>query len=390
MRFTDFLHDLTDAQRMLLDTVHRFAQEEIAVLAEAIDQTNVFPQHLWQRMGSMGTLGVTVSEQFGGLGLGYLDHLLIMALISEASPSVGLSYGAHANLCVSQIDRHGTDAQKQKYLPSLISGDNVGALAMSETSAGSDVTALKLSAKENENGDFVLNGHKMWITNGPDAQVVITYAKTTKPDGEEAITAFIIDDHCSGWHPAQKLDKLGMRGSNTSELVFDQCVVPRDQILGNVHEGVAVLMRGLDYERIVLCGGPLGIMQQCMNVVLPYLAERKQFGKSIGQFQLMQGKIADLYTVFGASCTWACHVARLADAARMQRFDAASAIMYVSENATKMALETIQCMGGNGYTNDYPAGRLLRDAKLYEIGAGTNEIRRMLIGRELLRPYMGS
>ncbi|MDY6921965.1 MAG: isovaleryl-CoA dehydrogenase [Pseudomonadota bacterium] len=366
----------------LRDTVQRFAQAEIAPQAATIDQNNEFPMALWPRLGALGLLGMTVSEEYGGSDLGYLAHVLAMEEISRASASVGLSYGAHSNLCVNQIYRNGNADQKARYLPRLVSGEHIGALAMSEPNAGSDVVSMRLRA--DKKGDrYVLNGNKMWITNGPDANVYVIYAKTEPEQGPRGITAFIVERGSKGFSQAQKLDKLGMRGSNTCELVFEDCEVPEENVLGQVNQGVKVLMSGLDYERVVLSGGPTGIMLACLDVVMPYVHERKQFGKAIGQFQLMQGKLADMYTITNASRAYLYAVAQACDRGETSRKDAAAVILYTAENATRCALEAIQTLGGNGYINDYPTGRLLRDAKLYEIGAGTSEIRRMLIGREL-------
>jgi isovaleryl-CoA dehydrogenase len=366
----------------LRNTVQRFAEDEIASRASEIDRTNQFPRDLWPKLGALGLLGITVEEDLGGTGLGYLAHCVAMEEISRASGSVGLSYGAHSNLCVNQIRRRGTPEQKRHYLPKLISGEHVGALAMSEPGAGSDVVGMRTRA--HRHGDhFVLNGSKMWITNGPTAETLVVYAKTDPDAGPRGITAFIIEKGFKGFYTAQKLDKVGMRGSDTCELIFDDCEVPTENVLGDVNEGVNVLMSGLDYERVVLSAGPLGLMQACLDVVIPYVHERKQFGVPIGTFQLMQAKVADMYVTLNAAKSYVYAVARAVDAGRTTREDAAGAILYASERATWMALEAIQCLGGNGYINDYPTGRLLRDAKLYEIGAGTSEIRRMLIGREV-------
>ena len=376
--------DLGETADMLRATVESFASDEIAPRAAAIDRDNAFPMDLWRKFGDLGVLGITVEQEYGGAGMGYLEHVVAMEEISRASASVGLSYGAHSNLCVNQIRRNGNEAQKRRYLPKLISGEHVGALAMSEPGAGSDVVGMRLRAQRN--GDrYVLNGSKMWITNGPDADTLVVYAKTDPDAGPQGITAFLIEKGFKGFTTAQKLDKLGMRGSNTCELVFTDCEVPEDNVLGRVNEGVRVLMSGLDYERAVLAAGPLGIMQACMDVVIPYVHERKQFGQPIGEFQLMQGKLADMYTTMNAAKAYVYAVAKACDRGETTRKDAAGAILYAAEKATWVALEAIQCLGGNGYINDYPTGRLLRDAKLYEIGAGTSEIRRMLIGRELFR-----
>jgi isovaleryl-CoA dehydrogenase len=374
--------DLGETIDLLRHEVENFAAKEIAPRAVAIDETNAFPADLWRKMGALGVLGVTVHPDYGGAGLGYLAHVIAMEELSRASASVGLSYGAHSNLCVNQIHRNGSTEQKRRYLPGLVCGESVGALAMSEPGAGSDVTSMQLRA-ERRSGDYVLNGSKMWITNGPDADVVIVYAKTDRAAGSHGITAFIVERGFAGFGAGRKLDKLGMRGSNTSELIFDDCIVPAENVLGRPEHGVAVLMSGLDYERAVLAGGPVGIMRACMDVVLPYVHDRKQFGRPIGEFELMQGKLADMYTALTATRALVYAVAKACDLGRSTRKDAASAILFAAERATWMALEAIQCLGGNGYTNDFPTGRLLRDAKLYEIGAGTSEIRRMLIGREL-------
>ncbi len=368
----------------LRESVRRFAAERIAPQAAEIDRSNNFPMPLWREMGDLGLLGITVPEGLGGSGMGYLAHCVAMEEISRASASVGLSYGAHSNLCVNQIVRNATPAQRERYLPKLISGEHVGALAMSEPGAGSDVVSMKLRAEKR--GDrYVLNGNKMWITNGPDADVLVVYAKTDPEAGSRGITAFLIEKGFKGFSTAQKLDKLGMRGSNTGELVFTDCEVPEENVMGTLGRGVNVLMSGLDYERVVLSGGPLGIMAACLDVVVPYIHERKQFGQSIGEFQLMQGKIADMYVALNACRAYVYAVASACDRGETTRKDAAGCILYSAEMATKLALEAIQTLGGNGYINDYPTGRLLRDAKLYEIGAGTSEIRRMLIGREIFQ-----
>lgn len=367
---------------MLRDAVADFSQDVIAPIAAEIDQQNRFPAELWPQLGALGLHGITVSEEYGGAGMGYLAHVVAMEEISRVSASVGLSYGAHSNLCVNQIFRNGSHTQKQQYLPKLISGEHIGALAMSEPNAGSDVVSMTLSATDN--GDhFCLNGSKMWITNGPDADVLVVYAKTAPELGAHGISAFIIERSFSGFSTAQKLDKLGMRGSSTCELVFNNCLVPKENLLGELNQGVKVLMSGLDYERLVLAGGPLGIISACLDIAHPYTAERKQFGKAIGEFQLVQAKLADMYTAMNTAKAYVYSVARACDKGNVSRKDAAGAILYSAEAATKAALDTIQLLGGNGYINDYAAGRLLRDAKLYEIGAGTSEIRRMLIGREL-------
>ena len=368
---------------MLRDAVHAFAQEEIAPLAAEIDSSNEFPLPLWRKFGDMGLLGVTVPEEYGGADMGYLAHMIAMEEISRASASVALSYGAHSNLCVNQIRRNGSEEQKRRYLPRLVSGEHIGALAMSEPNAGSDVVSMKMTAVRK--GDrYLLNGSKMWITNGPDANVIVIYAKTDPDAGPRGITAFIVEREF-GVENAQKLDKLGMRGSNTGELVLKDVEVPLENVLGRENEGVKVLMSGLDYERAILAAGPTGIMMACMDVVVPYIHQREQFGQSIGEFQLIQGKVADMYTTMNACRAYVYAVGRACDQGQTSRKDAAGVILYAAEKATQLALDTIQILGGNGYINEYPAGRLLRDAKLYEIGAGTSEIRRMLIGRELFK-----
>jgi isovaleryl-CoA dehydrogenase len=367
---------------MLRTTVSGFAQDRIAPRADAIDRDNEFPRDLWPEMGVLGLHGITVEEKYGGSGLGYLAHCVAMEEISRASASVGLSYGAHSNLCINQIRRNGNDEQRRKYLPKLISGEHVGALAMSEPGAGSDVVSMRTRADKKDDR-YILNGSKMWITNGPLADTLVVYAKTDRTAGARGITAFIVEKGMKGFVPAQKLDKLGMRGSDTSELVFTDCEVPEENVMGAVGNGVNVLMSGLDYERVVLAAGPLGIMQACMDVVIPYVHERQQFGQAIGRFQLVQAKLADMYVTMNAAKAYVYAVARACDEGRTTREDAAGAILYAAERATWMALEAIQCLGGNGYINDFATGRLLRDAKLYEIGAGTSEIRRMLIGREI-------
>ena len=384
--FKELDFDLGKDIEVLKDSIQEFCKREIAPLAEDIDKKNDFPSHLWKKMGELGLLGITAEEKYGGSGLGYTEHVIAMQEISKASASVGLSYGAHSNLCVNQITLNGTEKQKQKYLPKLISGDHVGALAMSEPSAGSDVVSMKLKA-EKKGDEFCLNGTKMWITNAPNANTFVVYAKTNDEADKKnnCITAFIIEKNFPGFSVSPKLDKLGMRGSNTAELVFNNCIVPFENILGKFNDGVSVLMSGLDYERAVLSGGPIGIMSACWDIVLPYIVDRKQFGQSIGSFQLMQGKIADMYTTMNACKSYVYNVAKSCDRGNITREDAAGVLLYSSEKAVWMSLETIQCLGGNGYINDYPTGRLLRDAKLYDIGAGTNEIRRMLIGREIFK-----
>ena len=382
MQFPQLKFDLGEDIEMLRDSVHAFAQAEIVPRAAEIDRTNQFPMDLWKKMGDLGILGVTVPEEYGGAGMGYLAHCVAMEEISRASGSVGLSYGAHSNLCVNQLKINGSDTQKEKYLPKLISGEHVGALAMSEPGAGSDVVSMKLRA-DLKGDHYVLNGNKMWITNGPDADTLVVYAKTDVGLGSRGITAFIVEKGYAGFSTAQKLDKLGMRGSNTCELVFQDCIVPVENVLKEVGKGVNVLMSGLDYERAVLAGGSVGLMAACLDVVLPYVHERKQFNQSIGEFQLMQGKLADMYTTFSAGRAYLYAVAKACDRGEVTRKDAAGVILYCAEKATWMAGEAIQALGGNGYINEYPTGRIWRDAKLYEIGAGTSEVRRMLIGREL-------
>jgi isovaleryl-CoA dehydrogenase len=374
---------LGDEIEALREMVHRFAQDKIAPRAAEIDQTNSFPRDLWPEMGALGLLGITVEEEQGGAGLGYLAHCVAMEEISRASGSVGLSYGAHSNLCVNQIRRNGTPEQRERYLPKLISGEHVGALAMSEAGSGSDVVSMRTRAERKGNAGFVLNGSKMWITNGPVAETLVVYAKTTPDAGPRGITAFIVEREMSGFSTAQKLDKLGMRGSDTCELVFEDCEVPLDNVLGEIDQGVRVLMSGLDYERVVLAAGPVGLMAAALDVVMPYVHDRKQFGQPIGEFQLMQGKLADMYTTMNACRAYVYAVAAACDRGETTRKDAAGCILYAAEKATQVALEAIQALGGNGYINDYGTGRIMRDAKLYEIGAGTSEIRRMLIGREL-------
>ncbi len=374
--------DLGETADMLRDSVRSFTDQEISPRAGEIDRSNDFPADLWPKLGALGVLGITVGEEYGGAGMGYLEHCVAMEEISRGSASVGLSFGAHSNLCINQIHRNGNSEQKQRYLPGLVDGSRVGALAMSEPGAGSDVVSMRMRAEKR--GDrYILNGNKMWITNGPEADVAVVYAKTDADAGGRGITAFIVEKKVTGYTTAQKLDKLGMRGSNTCELVFQDSEVPAENVLGEEGHGVQVLMSGLDYERVVLAAGPLGIMTACMDVVIPYVHERKQFERPVGEFQLMQGKLADMYTVMNACKSYVYTVARACDRGRTARKDAAGAILFAAEKATWMALEAIQCLGGNGYINEYPTGRLLRDAKLYEIGAGTSEIRRWLIGREL-------
>lgn len=380
--YTSLNFGLGEEVDMLRDAVQDFAQHEIAPIAAKVDHDNAFPNEIWPVLGGMGLLGVTVPEEYGGANMGYLAHVVAMEEISRASAAIGLSYGAHSNLCVNQINRNGNAAQKAKYLPKLVSGEHIGALAMSEPNAGSDVVSMKLHARK-EGDRYILNGNKMWITNGPDANTYVIYAKTDLTKGAHGITAFIVERGFKGFSQAQKLDKLGMRGSNTCELVFEEVEVPEENILGGLNNGVKVLMSGLDYERVVLSGGPLGIMNACMDIVMPYIHEREQFGKSIGEFQLVQGKLADMYTGMNAAKAYVYSVAKSCDRGETTRKDAAGAILYSAELATKLALDAIQLLGGNGYVNEYATGRLLRDAKLYEIGAGTSEIRRMLIGREL-------
>ncbi|WP_116475093.1 isovaleryl-CoA dehydrogenase [Zobellella maritima] len=383
-QYSELNFGLGETIDMLREQVNGFAAREIAPRAAAIDRDNLFPADLWRKFGDMGLLGITVKEQYGGVDMGYLAHVVAMEEISRASASVALSYGAHSNLCVNQLHKNGTEAQKQAYLPGLLSGEHIGALAMSEPNAGSDVVAMKLHAR-NAGDHFVLNGNKMWITNGPDAHVYVVYAKTDVNAGARGITAFIVERGVPGFSQAQKLDKLGMRGSNTCELVFQDCMIPKENILGEPGGGVQVLMSGLDLERLVLAGGPLGIMQAAMDVVVPYVRDRKQFGQAIGEFELVQGKLADMYSRMNAARSYVYMVAMAADRDQISRKDAAGVILYAAETATQIALDAIQLLGGNGYINEYPTGRLLRDAKLYEIGAGTSEIRRMLIGRELFQ-----
>ena len=374
-----FNQDLTQ----LKDTVYKFAQNEIAPLAKKVDENNEFPNILWQKFGELGLLGITADEDYGGTGLNYLSHCIVMEEISRASASIGLSYGAFSNLCVNQINRNGNHEQKNKYLPDLCSGKKIGALAMSEPNSGSDVVSMSLHAEKQGNKTYLLNGTKMWITNGPDADVLIIYAKTEPSAGSKGITTFLVEKDMAGFSVGKKIDKLGMRGSNTSELIFDNCEVPEDNILGNPGDGASILMSGLDFERVVLAAGPLGIMASALDTVIPYTQERKQFGKSIGEFQLIQGKVADMYTTLNACRSYVYAVASACDRGETTRKDAAGCILYAAEKATSITLDAIQILGGNGYTKDYPVERLLRDAKLYEIGAGTSEIRRMLIGREI-------
>ena len=376
-------HHLGETANLIQQTVQQFAAKEIKPIAHEIDTSNTFPQPLWRKMGDLGLLGITVEEQYGGAQLGYLEHVIAMEEISRASASVGLSYGAHSNLCVNQIRRNGTEQQKKSYLPKLISGEHVGALAMSETGSGSDVMSLKLQAVQKDN-KFILNGHKMWITNGPEANTLVVYAKTTPEGGSKGITAFINEKEFPGFSTAQKLDKLGMRGSNTCELVFNNCEVPAENILGELNQGAKVLMSGLNYERLILAAGPIGIMQACLDCVIPYIHERKQFGKAIGEFQMIQAKVADMYTTLSAARAFVYQLAKYADeSGQLSNKDAAAVILFASEQATQVALQAIQCLGGNGYINEFPTGRFLRDAKLYEIGAGTSEIRRTIIGKEI-------
>ena len=383
MFFHSMNFSIGNDNEVLRDTVYKFAQKEIAPIADQIDKENSFPNHLWKKFGELGLLGITASPKYGGSDMSYLAHCIAIEEISRASASVGLSYGAFSNLCINQINRNGSEEQKQKYLPDLCSGEKVGALAMSESGSGSDVVSMSLHAEKQGNKTYLLNGSKMWITNGPDADTLVVYAKTDPSKGSKGITAFIIEKTMTGFSTGKKLDKLGMRGSNTAELIFENCPVPEENIIGVEGNGAAILMSGLDYERVVLAAGPLGIMAAAMDVVVPYIHERKQFGKPIGEFQIMQGKIADMYTTMNACRSYVYEVAKACDRGETSRKDAAGCILYSAEKATQIALEAIQALGGNGYTNDFSVGRLLRDAKLYEIGAGTSEIRRMLIGREL-------
>ena len=383
MFFHSMNFSIGNDNEVLRDTVYKFAQKEIAPIADQIDKENSFPNHLWKKFGELGLLGITASPKYGGSDMSYLAHCIAIEEISRASASVGLSYGAFSNLCINQINRNGSEEQKQKYLPDLCSGEKVGALAMSESGSGSDVVSMSLHAEKQGNKTYLLNGSKMWITNGPDADTLVVYAKTDPSKGSKGITAFIIEKTMTGFSTGKKLDKLGMRGSNTAELIFENCPVPEENIIGVEGNGTAILMSGLDYERVVLAAGPLGIMAAAMDVVVPYIHERKQFGRSIGEFQIMQGKIADMYTTMNACRSYVYEVAKACDRGETSRKDAAGCILYSAEKATQIALEAIQALGGNGYTNDFSVGRLLRDAKLYEIGAGTSEIRRMLIGREL-------
>ena len=383
MFFHSMNFSIGNDNEVLRDTVYKFAQKEIAPIADQIDKENSFPNHLWKKFGELGLLGITASPKYGGSDMSYLAHCIAIEEISRASASVGLSYGAFSNLCINQINRNGSEEQKQKYLPDLCSGEKVGALAMSESGSGSDVVSMSLHAEKQGNKTYLLNGSKMWITNGPDADTLVVYAKTDPSKGSKGITAFIIEKTMTGFSTGKKLDKLGMRGSNTAELIFENCPVPEENIIGVEGNGAAILMSGLDYERVVLAAGPLGIMAAAMDVVVPYIHERKQFGRSIGEFQMMQGKIADMYTTMNACRSYVYEVAKACDRGETSRKDAAGCILYSAEKATQIALEAIQALGGNGYTNDFSVGRLLRDAKLYEIGAGTSEIRRMLIGREL-------
>ena len=377
-------HGLSEELNLLRDTTRQFVENELLPIASEVDSSNDFPHHLWRKMGDVGLLGITVEERFGGSAMGYLAHIIVLEEISRASASVGLSYGAHSNLCVNQLQRNGTESQKEKYLPDLCSGAKVGALAMSEPNAGSDVVSMKLRA-ERRGDHFILNGSKMWITNGPDAHTYIIYAKTQPEAGSRGITAFIVERGVTGFSQGKKLDKLGMRGSNTAELIFEDCPVPAENVLGEINAGVAVLMSGLDYERAVLSGGPVGIMQACLDTVVPYVHERRQFDQPIGEFQLIQGKLADMYASTAACRAYLYEVGRALDRGEDSRKDAAAVILYTAEAATRAALDAIQILGGNGYTTDYPTGRFLRDAKLYEIGAGTSEVRRMLIGREIFQ-----